>query len=218
MNNFRRKIPILNLLVDKFHALFLSKFPGSGSYWERRYLRGGNSGTGSYGAQAKFKAKIINAFVAAHDINSVIEFGCGDGNQLGLANYPHYVGYDVSETAISLCQELFSSDLTKEFRLMKNYAGEMADLVLSLDVIYHLVEDRVFEDYMSILFNAAQNYTIVYSSNTDSRRWYQKPHVKHRKFTVWVLTNMPQWRQIEFHKGLYADFYIFEKNEDPLGS
>jgi len=28
---------------------------------------------------------------------------------------------------------------------MSQYRGERADLALSLDVIYHLVEDRVFE-------------------------------------------------------------------------
>ncbi len=213
MNKSRRKISILNLIGDTARMLWMSKFLGSGGYWEKRYLRGGNSGAGSYGVQAKFKAEMLNAFVVAHGINSVIEFGCGDGNQLKLANYPHYIGFDVSESAISLCRELFSSDPTKDFRLMKEYLGETADLALSLDVIYHLVEDNVFEEYMTILFNAAQRYVIVYSSNTDSQPWLQKPHVKHRKFTMWVSSKMPQWQQVGFQEGHFADFYIFTKSE-----
>ena len=96
---------------------------------------------------------------------------------------------------------------------MKEYLGETADLALSLDVIYHLVEDNVFEEYMTILFNAAQRYVIVYSSNTDSQPWLQKPHVKHRKFTPWVSSKMPQWQQVGFQEGHFADFYIFTKSE-----
>ncbi len=65
-------------------------FPGSDKYWEQRYAVGGNSGVGSYGKFANFKAEVINKFVREHKIKSVIEFGCGDGNQLKLANYPSY--------------------------------------------------------------------------------------------------------------------------------
>ncbi len=213
MNKLRIKIPVLDMIADTVRAQWLSKFPGSGLYWENRYRQGGNSGAGSFGAQAKFKSEIINGFVAVHGINSVIEFGCGDGNQLKLANYPRYIGIDVSESAISLCRELFSSDPTKVFRLLKDYVGETAELALSLDVIYHLVEDTVFEEYMTNLFDAAQRYVIVYSSNTDSQSWFQKPHVKHRIFTDWVSTNMPQWRQVRFQEGTSADFYIFKKSE-----
>ncbi len=35
----------------------------SSAYWEERYIQGRNSGNGSYGRLAEFKAKIINDFV-----------------------------------------------------------------------------------------------------------------------------------------------------------
>ena len=54
------------------------------SYWENRYKNNGNSGAGSYGRLAEFKADVINNFIAENKITSVIEFGCGDGNQLSL--------------------------------------------------------------------------------------------------------------------------------------
>src|SRR5262249_52379361 len=38
-------------------------FPGSRQYWENRYGADGNSGVGSYGKFAAFKAEVINAFV-----------------------------------------------------------------------------------------------------------------------------------------------------------
>lgn len=123
-----------------FRAL---KFPGSARYWETRYASGGTSGEGSYGELAAFKAEILNEFVAANNIASVIEFGCGDGNQLALARYPRYSGFDVSPQAVSLCRKRFAADPSKLFGLMDDYRGEKADLGLSLDVVYHLVEDAV---------------------------------------------------------------------------
>jgi hypothetical protein len=43
---------------------------------------------GSYGKFAAFKAEVLNAFVQEMRVDTVIEFGCGDGNQLTLARYP----------------------------------------------------------------------------------------------------------------------------------
>ena len=195
-------------------------FPGSGKYWEDRYNSEGNSGVGSYGKFAAFKAEVINAFVATRGVQSVVEFGCGDGNQLMLARYPTYAGYDVSETAVRQCQRLFSGDATKMFAFMSQYRGERADLVLSLDVIYHLVEDRVFEDYMRTLVGAADRYVIIYASNSDDNREYQGPHIKHRKFSAWLQQNALDWDLLEHipnrhpyrgdhTEGSFAEFFIY---------
>ena len=45
--------------------LFLLKkrFPGSNLFWINEYKTGGNSGPGSYGELANFKAKVLNHFV-----------------------------------------------------------------------------------------------------------------------------------------------------------
>ncbi len=61
---------------------------------------------------------------------SVVEYGCGDGNQLKMATYPQYLGFDVSPAAISMCKSVFNGDATKQFRLMSEYAGESAELTL----------------------------------------------------------------------------------------
>src|SRR6185437_413146 len=76
------------------------KFPGSEIYWENRYRKNGNSGNGSYGIKAEYKAAIINRFVAEQNIVTVIELGCGDGNQLKQLHFKDYMGFDVSPTAI----------------------------------------------------------------------------------------------------------------------
>lgn len=153
--------PIMRSIHSKLFAHDVEPFAGSAQYWERRYVRGGDSGSGSYGKLAKFKADVLNQFVARHNVQNVIEFGCGDGNQLQLAHYSQYLGFDISPTAVARCRERFRNDPHKSFRLMSEYAGEQGDLSLSLDVIYHLVEDEVFEDYMRTLFAASRRYVII---------------------------------------------------------
>jgi hypothetical protein len=152
----------------------------------------------------------------------LIEYGCGDGNQLSLARYPEYIGFDVSPKALSMCIQKFSSDGTKTFKLMNTYDGETAELTLSLDVIYHLVEDRVFDDYMKRLFDSSERFVIIYSSNTDDIPEDMASHVRHRHFSRWVDANEAAWKLIEHipnrypfsgdtKSGSFADFYIYSR-------
>ncbi len=198
------------------------EFQNSKDYWERRYALGGDSGAGSYNHLARFKADVLSTFVAAENITSVIELGCGDGNQLALADYPSYVGFDVSPSALALCRSRFAHDPTKSFELLDNYDGRRSDLVLSLDVIYHLVEDAVFEDHMRMLFGAADRFVIIYSSDTEDNESNAARHVRHRNFTRWISANQKDWtlyRRIanQFPSrgnevaGSFSDFYIFRR-------
>jgi hypothetical protein len=196
-------------------------FDNSADYWERRYTSGGDSGVGSYSKFAEFKADVINTFVRDHSIQSVIEFGCGDGNQLSLAQYPCYTGYDVSKTAVELCRKRFASDPTKTFAIIEDYTLEKATLALSLDVIYHLVEGNVFDQYMRTLFGASDRYVIIYSSLNVDNKEYRGTHVWHRDFTKWVEQNATPWKLIQhisnrypykgdYTKGSWSDFFIYK--------
>ncbi|MCB1582676.1 MAG: class I SAM-dependent methyltransferase [Xanthomonadales bacterium] len=155
-----------------------------------------------------------------HNINTVIEFGCGDGNQLSLINYKYYSGFDVSETIIKKCKEKFSHDKTKKFYQLQAYNGQCADLTLSLDVIYHLVEDTVYRKHLNQLFSASKNFVIIYSSNTNDQETYQSKHVRHRLFLTDIDNN--QWELFNVipnkypydgneMKGSPANFFIFRK-------
>ncbi len=198
----------------------LGKFPGSSNYWEERYRAGGTSGVGSYGKLAEFKADFLNDFVKKKKIKSVIEFGCGDSNQITLFKFSRYFGLDVSKTAVEQCIEKFSKDTNKSFMIyspfhFKDSADFLkADLTLSLDVIYHLVEDKVFDKYMQDLFNSAEKYVIIYSNKQSSS---QKYHVRSRNFTHWISKNAPSWKFVKKvknpHSSLsWADFYIYKKS------
>ncbi len=229
MKELIKKIPLFGFILTKLMRWVKgqSGFVGSQKYWELRYASGGNSGPGSYGRLAHFKADVINSFVINKEVASVIEFGCGDGNQLGLALYRCYTGLDVSLSAIEICKRKFESDSTKTFLHYKPAKREIAslkaDLALSLDVIYHLVENRVFEIYMRDLFQSADRYVILYTSNTDSM---QNHHERPRDITTWIKNFMKGWTLIEIIRNPYpyeaqnpantsnSDFFIYGKSTD----
>ncbi|WP_299587290.1 class I SAM-dependent methyltransferase [uncultured Microbulbifer sp.] len=220
------KLPLVHFFVKNAYGIFISpigSFPGSDKYWKQRYKKGGNSGAGSYQNLAQFKAEKINEFIRDNKIESVIEHGCGDGNQLKLFNFPSYIGLDISVDALRKCKELFSKDNTKKFGLADENTREVADLTISLDVIYHLVEDDIFDNYMKKLFNSSKKFVIIYSSNKDKNSIFQAPHVKHRKFSKWIEINCLDWNLIKHipnehpyngnnEESSFADFYIYKKN------
>jgi SAM-dependent methyltransferase len=204
-----------------------SRFRGSGEYWERRYRHGGSSGVGSWGDLAAFKAETLNGIVREHAVHSVIDFGCGDGSQLALANYPSYLGLDVSKTAVDLCRKRFAGDPGKRFHLYTAAFPDdvpppaRAQLALSVDVLYHLVEDSVFERHLRDVFGSADRLVVIYSS--DFAREEPVPHVRHRAFTAWVSANLPGWQlrqripnRFPYREadgsGSLADFFVYERS------
>jgi glycosyltransferase involved in cell wall biosynthesis len=203
------------------HAVKRWRFRSSSHYWERRYQRGETSGAGSYGRYAEFKAEVLNRFVAANGILTVAEFGCGDGNQLKKCTFAQYLGIDISPAAVEMCRRMYHHDQTKTFlaytgaeavALIRQFG---AALTISLDVIYHLVEDAVFEEHITNLFELSLRYVIIYSTNFDRR--YDCLHQVDRKFTEYIEKNIGGWRLVEVltnpHKGAdtQSDFYIYEK-------
>ena len=219
-------IRLVARVAERALGLWSRRHFSSSDYWEARYRHEGDSGSGSYNRLSKFKAEVLNGFVRQHEIATVIEFGSGDGSQLNLATYPNYIGIDVSQTVIGRARARFASDLTKKFfhidELEDRHVGELA---VSLDVIYHLVEDPVFQIYMERLFTASLKYVIIYSSNFDRR---DARHVMHRKFTDWVAIKRPDfiliqtienpypWDPCNSDETSFADFFIYERSVDGL--
>lgn len=204
-------------------------FGGSGAYWEKRYAEGGDSGRGSRGPLAQYKADFVNDFIGQRGVSSVTELGCGDGAQIALGAYPCYTGMDVSATAIRSCVERFRGDEHKTFLVYASGAladprGLLAsDLAMSLDVLFHLVEQEVFEAYLHDLFGLARRYVLIYAS--EERPETRKQTVTNRPFTNWVDRNMPEWTLEQVfanphawngdpHTSTHSQFYLYVRRSD----
>jgi hypothetical protein len=121
---------------------------------------------------------------------------------------------------------MYKDDKTKSFFIydalscVDNHGLFTAELSLSLDVIYHLVENEIFESYMNHLFKSASRYVIIYSSDFEDSQVY---HEKNRNFTKWVANNINGWVLTDKIKNKYpldesrrqdtskADFFIYKK-------
>lgn len=163
----------------------------SSAYWTNRYKQGRNSGAGSYGRLAEYKATYINDLVKTKNIGSVIEFGSGDGNQASMFAFPNYTGIDVSAQTVLACRARFADRPGWSFQDADAFVGQMHDLAMSLDVIYHLIEDDVFDRYMHRLFDSADRFALIYASDHDAET--TAPHVRHRNYSDWIARNRPEW-------------------------
>jgi len=96
----------------------------------------------------------------------------------------------------------------------KPVIGLKEDLTLSFDVIYHLVEDEVFHNYMAALFAASTKYVIVYSSNIEG--WHGAAHVLHRDVTGYIAKTFKDWKLLGTLRNRYPertaqDFFFYAK-------
>ncbi|HSK54871.1 MAG TPA: class I SAM-dependent methyltransferase [Jiangellales bacterium] len=193
-------------------------FGSTSLYWERRYSRGGTSGPGSYGRQAGWKGQVVNHLVDELGITSAVELGCGDGNQLRYCDWPRYLGLDVSGAAVRRCMEAFGADDSKSFARYDpaawwDAAGWFtADAAVSLEVIFHLVEDDVLERYLRTLFALGRRYVIVCSTDRDDVP--AGAHERHRRWTPLVADLAPGWRELRridppADVGLLAGFVVY---------
>ena len=213
----KQKKLILNISINKNNF-------NSAAFWEEHYKKGGDSGAGSRDHLSEFKAKIVNNFIKNNNINTLIEIGCGDGNIISMLNVNNYVGVDVSPTIIEKNRKLFQHDMSKSFfttEEREEYIYRRFDASLSMDVIFHLVEDDIFYAYMKDLFDLSERYVIIYSSNHEEYTAWKE--FRHRNFTGYVQNNFPEWEIYKYIPNKYpyiignetgtsvSDFFIYRK-------
>lgn len=175
----------------------------SGAYWEKRYKAGGSSGVGSTGVLANYKTAFLNWTFRRLSISSVIDFGCGDGEQIKRLACRNYTGVDASPFIVEACRESYKDRPNWRFFTADQepeYAGTY-DAAMSIDVIYHLVEDDVFHTHMRQLFQSAAKAVIIYSSDWDEVA--PALHVRHRWFSRWIAQHAPDWTVSERHANPY---------------
>jgi hypothetical protein len=167
-------------------------------YWEDRYQSGGNSGAGSYNAEAMLKASFINTWIRDNGIRKIQEIGCGDGNNLVMYDVRmSYTGYDISPKAIEMCKEKtrkIRNSLMYEFYSDKKDINYDAEMCLCLDVWYHNVNDNDFEELCDLLFNKGKwKFVVIYSY--EDNPFPDQPvgqHIKYRDVLSKV-AEFPQW-------------------------
>jgi len=92
---------------------------------------------------------------------------------------------------------------------------------ISMDVIFHLLEDQIFYEYMEDLFLLAERYVVIYNSNHEEyTKWSE---YRHRNFISYIQEKISGWELYQYIPNRYpykigeeettsaSDFYIFKK-------
>lgn len=176
-------------------------------YWDSRYAAGGNSGYGSYGEQLEKKLKWISQL---EGISSVLEVGCGDFNfgknvldTLKLSPQA-YTGMDISRFIVERNKKLYPE---YTFKTIENGTEfQQADLLLCIDVLFHIYDDKHCEELLQSLDRMWKKYLVLTAYERDEPLG---GHVRIRKFDP-SRFGTPIIREIVEEDGqLY--FYVFKK-------
>lgn len=178
-------------------------------YWTERYSTGGNSGYGSQDLKSvRFKADYVNEVIKKYNIKTICELGCGDGNQLKYFNgYSKYYGYDIASVAVSMCKKQYERDSNKIFCYeIEEVLNKKYDLALSLDVLYHLIENDMYRKYLHDLFSISDIVCIFSTNHTNP---VGASHVISRIFTKDVDESFELIDSKEFTSTI--GFYLYKK-------
>ena len=104
------------------------------------------SGPGSGDATASPYIDCVNAFIASHQVRSVVDLGCGDfrvGRRIAQDGIS-YTGVDIVEPLIQAHQERFASD-SIQFRCLDVVSDPLpeGDLCLVREVLQHLSNKQI---------------------------------------------------------------------------
>lgn len=167
-------------------------------YWENRYKtrkktsKGYGSGIGSEGKENEYKTNYVNDFIAKNNIKTVIDYGCGAGNfTIGLTGFEHYIGYDISQSCIDFCINRFKNRDNLTFTTDTALLSSDYELGLSIDVLFHQVNDNDYIEHLMMLFR--HKYVIIYSHDTDENK-IQNEHVLFRKISKTIAEMFPNYR------------------------
>lgn len=143
------------------------------NYWENRYKNGGNSGEGSRGNHKKWKWSILDKYI--HEIDNIVDVGCGDLAFMKGIDVINYTGIDISQTMINQNKTLkpkwdficSSADV--------NINELKGDVVFCHDMLFHILDDGVYKAILENLIEYSNNYISIYTWHSNPlNKWYKK--------------------------------------------
>jgi len=137
------------------------------TFWDERCMRFGHTGWSdelvyNYDQPLRLKAirKAISRFRLVGDGDTALDIGCGTGDFIQLLSEAgaRVTGLDVSQEAVRIARQRFQGNDRVEVITGKveelDFPPESYDLVTSITVLQHIVDDRLFD-------RAVQNVTEV---------------------------------------------------------
>jgi hypothetical protein len=190
--------------------------------WKNRYQEGGNSGLGSQGNLLAHKVDFINEFIDSHDISEVLDYGFGDLEVAKRLKVYKYIGLDVidPEKTSNSRQDWYAGNIELINIKFNEYKGKSSDLVLCLDVLYHILEDEqeYLKESIDNMVDKTNKCLIIYAQDSHDPR-FETEYISHLYNSKWIQylqekhSNLSLiYKQEEPKSGCSAQFFVFEKN------
>lgn len=184
------------------------------AYWNQRYLQGRTSGEGSEGDKAIAKARYIDRLILEEKIDTIADWGAGDGHVLSMIRLEaDYLGIDISRVAVDRLRREYHGIPKRRFlTLDEARTVEIdVDLAMSLDVIFHCIDDLSYEEHLRRLFGSSHRFVLIHSLNENRGRTAR--HVRWRRFTDDVARIAPEWVLMDQAAGpSEIGFYLYRKD------
>lgn len=140
------------------------------NYWDVRHSNGRTSGNGSIGCLRDFKWEKIEEHVGK--VNDVIDVGCGDLSFWDGRDCDNYVGIDCSEVVIQkniVKRPKWNFITSRSDNTMVSMLCK-ADVVFCFDMLFHIMEDDVYENTIENLTRFSKKHVFIYT-------WVKNPFV-----------------------------------------
>lgn len=102
--------------------------------------------------------------------------------------------------------------------------GIQYEMAMSLDVLYHLIEEGIWMRHIDQLFQTAKRYVVIYAEDCDRDRGV---HMRSRSFSPYIAKIAPDWvldfkvdnpypyDGSDYESGSVSDFFIYRKKDAP---
>lgn len=169
-------------------------------YWQREYQSGNGSGRGSSGEFATWKADVVNAAIHDHDVTTLLDVGCGDGEVASLIDVTRYLGIDVAPAAVEIARERNADDPAKHFEVWGEFSAfpaGMFDAVISLEVLMHVLEESLFIDTLAGIFASARELVLLQVPLVPMFEYQAGSHDRHRYLLPYLAEHVGRWALTE---------------------
>jgi len=196
------------------------------AYWDRRHQESGALASGGHIGYAESvnamlyavrTARLVEVLGGASNVAAplkVLDAGCGKGYfSRALASFGHLVdGIDTSPAAVESCRQQAGPNESYAVSSLTDWAPtHLYDAVLSIDVLYHILDDEEWQASVRSLASLVRLgglIGLVDHEADEDRSW--RPHQKTR--AVW------RYRELLEHAGFVIDRFVRNDfRKDPSG-
>jgi ubiquinone/menaquinone biosynthesis C-methylase UbiE len=169
------------------------------SFWDSLARKHGATGFTDYSIaffDQLMRLKCIEQILSEHEIldrrNSVLlDFGCGTGDFLAYfsKSFKNVIGYDVSEEVLSIASHRLQRFSNIELLRSIENLDAKCDVVLSITVLQHILNDNELRDALSKISSLCKNGALLVAMESVSSLSVvvsHPPHLKARSLNFWV--------------------------------